>query len=165
MIADRTNPAAPGGVPRSEAERSEAERCGTPPSTPAPDPEVDGRPRRRVRRPAAEKLRILRAAEACTKRGELGALLRREGIYSSTLADWRRQREQGVLTALAGDKPGRRPATADPAATRRLAELEREKRRLERRLKRAESIIEFQKKVAALLEIPLNLPDDEGSGS
>jgi hypothetical protein len=93
----------------------------------------------------AFKLRILRAADACTERGQLGALLRREGLYSSHLITWRRQREQGVLDALEPRKRGRKARPVDPQA-RKVAELERDNRRLQKRLERAEMIIDFQKR-------------------
>jgi transposase-like protein len=109
---------------------------------------------------AAYKLDILRRADACTRTGELGALLRKEGLYSSHLVTWRRQREQG----LTAKKRGRKPTSSDP----RVKTLEREKaalttanRRLERRLQRADAIIAFQKKVAELLGIPLNPPPSD----
>ena len=108
---------------------------------------------------AAYKLEILRKADACTKRGQLGALLRREGLYSSHLIFWRRQREQGTLNALAPRKRGPRAEPVNPLAGR-LAELERENRRLQRKLEKADLIISFQKKVAELMGIPLNRPDD-----
>lgn len=123
-----------------------------------PDPEVSSRPSRR-RLTAAYKLRILREADGCTERGQLGALLRREGLYSSHLITWRRQREQGVLEALEPRKRGRKARPVDPLA-RKLAELERDNRRLQKRLEQAERIIDFQKKVAELLGIPLNRPDE-----
>lgn len=155
MIAIKTIPDKPVGSPAD-------------PARPDPEVEVDARPRRRARWSAAEKLRILEAADACVQRGELGALLRREGVYSSSLADWRRRRERGGAAALAGDRPGRKPAAGarpDPDAAARIAGLERDKRRLERRLAKAEAIIDFQKKVAAFLEIPLSDLDDDGSAS
>lgn len=108
-----------------------------------PDPEVRERAARR-RFPAEYKLRIVREADACTGPGELGALLRREGLYSSHLTTWRRQRDAGALSALSPKTRGRRAAAGSPLA-RRVAELEREKARLERRLKHAETIMEVQK--------------------
>ena len=151
---------------RRGGERSEAPRSGGSPTieravAPAPpDPEVPARQARR-RFTTAYKLEILRKADACTRPGELGALLRREGLYSSHLVTWRRQRAHG----LTPKKRGRKPTASDP----RLKKVEREKaaletanRRLERRLQRAETIIAFQKKVAELLGIPLKpLPSDE----
>ena len=104
---------------------------------------------------------ILRRADVCTRSGELGALLRKEGLYSSHLVTWRRQREHG----LTAKKRGRKPTSSDPRVKtleREKAALATENRRLERRLQRADTIIAFQKKVAALLGIPLNpLPSDE----
>ena len=93
------------------------------------------------------KLEILRKADACTQAGQLGALLRREGLYSSLLTTWRRQREQG----LTPKKRGRKAHPVDP----KMKKLEHENRVLQRRLKKAEAIIEFQKKVHELLGIPL----------
>ena len=128
---------------------------------PRPDSEVTERAARR-RFTAEYKLRVLRQADACAGTGELGALFRREGLYSSHLTTWRRQREQGTLTALAPKKRGR-PGLAPSPLARRVAELERDKARLERRLKQAETIIEVQKKVSEILGIPLNTPADAGS--
>lgn len=106
---------------------------------------------KRRRFTAKYKLRILRQAEACTAPGQLGALLRREGLYSSHLSKWREQREQGVLQGLAPKKRGPKP---DPAA-KENQRLKRENERLQKRLKKAETIIEFQKKVSELLGISL----------
>jgi transposase-like protein len=93
------------------------------------------------------KLEILRRADGCTQPGQVGELLRKEGLYSSHLVTWRRQREEG----LTPKKRGRKAERVDP----RVKKLEREKRLLERRLQKAEAIIDFQKKVHALLGIPL----------
>jgi transposase-like protein len=97
---------------------------------------------------------ILRKADACQRPGELGALLRREGLYSSHLVTWRRQRAHG----LAPKPRGRKKVAVDP----RVKKLEQENRRLTSRLERAEAIIAFQKKVAELLGIPLKpfAPDE-----
>jgi len=149
------------GDERSESPRSGGSSAGErAPTALPPDPEVPARHAKR-RFTTAYKLDILRRADACTRTGELGALLRKEGLYSSHLVTWRRQREHG----LTPKKRGRKPTSSDP----RVKTLEREKtvlvaenRRLERRLQRAETIIAYQKKVATLLEIPLNpLPSDE----
>jgi transposase len=134
---------------------------GVPPS-PVPDSEVRARAARR-RFTAEYKLRIVREADACTGAGELGALLRREGLYSSHLATWRRQRDAGALSALSPKKRGRPAPAASPLA-RRVAELEREKVRLERRLKQAETIIAVQKKISEVLGISLTT-EDAASGS
>lgn len=96
---------------------------------------------------ATEKLRLLREVEACQGSGEIGALLRREGIYSSYLSTWRRQRELGELDGLTPQKRGPKP---NPEAIE-LAKLRREHERLQERMRRAELIIEVQKKVARML--------------
>jgi transposase len=142
------------GGERSEAPRSggssSIERAGAPGP---PDPEVSARHLRR-RFTTAYKLEILRKADACTRHGELGALLRKEGLYSSHLVTWRQQRERG----LTPKKRGRKAVPVDP----QLKRLEQENRRLTTRLQKAEAVIDFQKKVAALLQIPLKpLPLDE----
>ena len=111
-----------------------------------PDPEV---PEKAVRRKftAAYKLRILKEAERCTEPGEMGALLRREGLYSSNLTLWRRQAQEGLIPKKRGPVAHR----TDPRA-RRIAELTRENEKLTHKLKQAELIIEVQKKVADLLK-------------
>ena len=109
---------------------------------------------RRRRFTAAEKLRVLREADGCTKPGELGALLRREGLYSSHLAAWRAARQRGELAGLTPRARGPKAKRVDPR-DRKIAELEREARRLQARLERAEGLIEVQKKVSQLLGIPL----------
>lgn len=119
-------------------------------ATPTPDPEVPAKVQRR-QFTAAYRLRILREADACTKHGALGALLRREGLYSSHLVTWRRQREQGELVAGRARKRGPTAKLIDP----RVKPLEVENRRLQRKLARAETIITLQKKVAEILGIPL----------
>ena len=113
------------------------------------DPEVVPMAERR-RFTAEEKLRILEEADACTEPGEIGALLRREGIYSSYLSKWRRARDRGQLTALGEQQRGRKPAT-DAALAREVARLRRENERLQTRLDQAEAIIEVQKKLSQLL--------------
>ena len=122
----------------------------------APDPEVPAKAQRR-RFPAEYRLRIPRQADACKKPGELGALLRREGLYSSLLTNWRRQREQGALQDMRGRRRGPAPRLVDP----RVQRLEAENRRLQRKLQRAETIITLQKKVAEILGIPLNPLDTD----
>jgi len=101
---------------------------------------------------AAEyKLRILREIDECKGSGEVGALLRREGLYSSLVSKWREQSERGSLTGLSGHRRGPK---ADPQAVE-IARLQRENKRLQEKLERAELIIEVQKKVARLLGVPL----------
>ena len=117
---------------------------------PAPDPEVPAKVTRR-RFTLEYRLRILKVADACEQPGALGALLRREGLYSSHLSNWRRQREQGELVAGRARRRGPMPKPIDP----RVKQLEVENRRLQRKLARAETIITLQKKVAEILGIPL----------
>ena len=119
-----------------------------------PNPEVVPQAKRR-RFNAKYKLRILEEADACSQPGEIGALLRREGLYSSYLTAWRRQREQGQLDALSPKKRGRKPSI-DEALAKELDALKREKQRLESRLQQAETIIEVQKKLSGLLGLTLN---------
>ena len=123
---------------------------------PDPDPEVPATVQRR-RFSAAYRLRILKAADACKKPGEVGALLRREGLYSSLLTNWRRQREAGALREMRERRRGPKPRSVDP----RMKQLEAENRRLQRKLQRAETIITLQKKVAEILGIPLRPLDDD----
>jgi transposase-like protein len=111
-----------------------------------PDPQVVAKAERR-QFSAEYKLRILTEADGCSERGEIGALLRREGLYSSHLEKWRKQRERGALAGLGGRKRGRKP---DPQAAE-LARLQRENEQLRSRLERAEKIIDVQKKLAQLL--------------
>ena len=115
-----------------------------------PDPEVPAKVQRR-RFTAEYRRRIVQQADACKKPGELGALLRREGLYASYLTTWRRQRDQGELVAGRARKRGPTPTLVDP----RVRPLEVENRRLQRKLQRAETIITLQKKVAEILGIPL----------
>ncbi len=115
---------------------------------------------RRRRFKASEKLRILKEADRCTKPGELGALLRREGLYSSHLSAWRAARQRGELAGLTARRRGPKPQPVD-ARDRKIAQLERETRRLQARLERAEGLIEVQKKVSQLLGIPLENEDKD----
>jgi transposase-like protein len=116
----------------------------------APNPEVPaGAVRRRFT--AEYKLRILKQADACSGSGELGKLLRREGLYASNLTTWRRQREEGVLSALRPRKRGRKEAVRNPLIEEN-EKLRRENERLTERLRRAEIIIDVQKKVSQMLK-------------
>ena len=124
-----------------------------------PDPEVsEKKPRRKFT--AKYKLRILAEADACTEQGQLGALLRREGLYSSNLTTWRRQREDGLLRAMAPKKRGRKKKPQNPLATK-VASLENENRRLQKKLKQAELIIEAQKKMSEILGISQDLSGND----
>ena len=147
----------PGGVAGTEGGRRPTGVPATPPAatpegvptTPAADPEVLERPIRRTF-PAEYRRRILEEADRCTGPGELGALLRREGLYSSHLNTWRRQREQGILDGLAPKKRGRQPRR-DPPLVEENERLRRENARLAACLKQAETIIEVQKKLSGML--------------
>jgi transposase-like protein len=122
-----------------------------------PDPAVEAKAKRR-RFTAEYKLRVLREVERAKAPGDIGAILRREGLYSSLLTQWRRDRDRVAKAGLAASKRGPKRKVEDP----RIKQLEREKQRLERKLEKAEAIIAFQKKVAELLGIPLkNLDSDE----
>jgi transposase len=121
--------------------------------------EVVAMPKRR-RFSAEEKLRILKEADACTKPGEQGALLRREGLYSSHLTEWRRARERGELDALAPRKRGRKPAAVNPLE-KKVTELARALEKAEARAKRAEALVELQKKLSELLGIQLPKEDEQ----
>ena len=118
---------------------------------PRPDPEVVARAKRR-RFTAEYKRRILAQADAAKEPGAIGALLRREGLYSSLLATWRREREAGIEAALAPQKRGPKAMGADEAAlSEQYRQLKRDYDRLAERLRKAEIVIDVQKKVAALL--------------
>ena len=122
------------------------------------DSEVPEKPVRR-RFDTAYKQRIVEEADGCSQPGELGRLLRREGLYSSQLSTWRRQRDEGVLAGLTPKRRGRK-ATKKDAAARQNQRLRRENERLTQRLKQAETIIEVQKKVSEMLGIAL--PSENG---
>jgi transposase len=107
-------------------------------------------PKRR-RFSASYKLEILAEVDACSLSGQVGALLRREGLYSSHLTNWRRLRDAGALSALSSGNPGPNAKPRDPQETRNK-ELEKENRTLKRRLKRAEWLLEISKKGAELME-------------
>ncbi len=125
----------------------------------APEIEVVAKPERR-RFTAEYKRRILRAADACRQPGEVAALLRREGLYSSHLAAWRAARRRGELTALAPKARGPKPTRPDPR-DRTIAELKRELARVTARAERAEALVELQKKVSDLLGV--TLPEPKGT--
>lgn len=126
-----------------------------------PDPEVPATaPRRRFT--AEYKLGILKQADACTVSGSLGALLRREGLYSSNLTTWRLQRDRGVLSALTPKKRGRKELVREPLRAEN-DQLRKENARLTSRLRQAEIIIDVQKKVSQILGIPLATPEEGGN--
>ena len=151
-MTNKTN--TPGETPEPrKGERSEPERGGGVSPGAAPDPEVAPRARRR-RFSAAYKLRIVQQADGCSKPGEIGALLRREGLYSSHLVEWRRARDQGQLDALAAKTRGRKP-DPDRALKKRNAQLERENGQLRKKLETAETILEVQGNVSRLLGLTM----------
>jgi transposase len=126
-----------------------------------PDPEV---PEKAIRRrfTAEYKRRILRETETYKETGQLGALLRREGLYSSNLNTWRRQAEQGTLDALSPKKRGPKEKKPDPSI-RRIAELEKEAQKLKHKLRQAGLIIEAQKKIAEIFRTSLDQNEETTS--
>jgi transposase len=124
--------------------------------------DTEVRPTKRPARSAAERLRIVEEYDSYPAGSpERGALLRREGVYSSAISKWRKLRRDGALSALVSQRPGPKLAPRDPAHDE-LARLRAENARLQARLEQAELIIDVQKKVAALLGVsaPLTLPDE-----
>jgi len=140
-----------------ETEGARRATGGSPAAPPAgvPDPVVEARPKRR-RFTAAYKLGILRAVDRA-KDGEVGGILRREGLYSSHLVAWRRERDRVAKAGLAARQRGPKARVQDP----RVRELERENARLRRRLQRVETMLEIQKKASELLGIPLSPHDSD----
>ena len=129
------------------------------PAPAAVSPEISERPRRRTFT-VQDKLRVLAETDRAADTGQIGAILRREGLYSSILGDWRRQREAGSIGALAPVRRGPKIAEPNPLAAE-LAVSRKDNAHLTLRLARAEAIIELQKKVADLLGIPLAQSDNE----
>jgi len=134
------------------AETEEGRRPTIVSAPPAASPERDDRPRRRTFA-AADKLRILAEVDSAAP-GGIGAILRREGLYSSLLTDWRRQRDAGAYEALKAVQRGPKVAPANPLGAEH-ARLLRANKRLTLRLARAEAIIDIQKKLALLLGLPI----------
>lgn len=126
--------------------------------SPGQEVEVLARPERR-RFSVEYKRRILREADQCRKPGEVGALLRREGLYSSQLSAWRAARDRGELGGQGTRRRGPKGKKPDPSA-KRIAELERENRRLRKRAERAEALVEVQKKLSELLGVELPESDE-----
>ncbi len=138
------------------------------PAAAGADPEAGTPPRRRTFS-AKEKLRILTAADEAAASGEpgaIGAILRREGIYSSMLCEWRRQRDDGAIKGLTPCRRGPQPEPVNPLdgpLYGEVARLRRENARLKDRLARAEQILDIQKKVSEMLAIPLKTASDDES--
>jgi transposase-like protein len=126
-----------------------------------PDPAVSEKPERR-RFLVEYKLRILQEADRCTGSGQLGSLLRREGLYSSLLSSWREQRRKGTLAGLTPKRRGRK-ANPDAPMIAENQRLTRETQRLAAKLRQAEMIIDIQKKLSEMLGIPLLPSDYSGS--
>jgi len=158
---DRMEGQLAGGAAEAQGARRASEAFAARGASPGngTDPEVLAKAKRRQFQ-AQYKRRILREADDARDAGKIGALLRREGLYSSLLNTWRRQRERGELAGLSPKRRGRKQSAVNPLA-KRVAELERDKRYLERKLKQAELLLEIQKKASQLLEIPLASRDDE----
>ena len=124
-----------------------------------PDPEVEARPRRRTHS-GEYKAKILAECDAATEPGAVGAILRREGLYSSHLVEWRRRRAEGGVSGLTPKKAGRPPkSNAQRAAEKELERLKRENAQLQEKLRRADLIIDAQKKLALVLE-SLRMPTE-----
>ena len=141
--ARRATAVFPGGAPTIEA-----------PGASPTETEVVAKAQRR-RFTAEYKQRIVREADRCTSAGAVGALLRREGLYSSHLTNWRAARDRGELAGLAPKKRGPKAAPPDPR-DKKIAEQERETNKWRKRAERAEALVEVQKKVAALLGTPFD---------
>ncbi len=150
-MINESNTSAPG--PREGPEARSAGGHSRGPGAPTPDPEVAATPRRR-RFTAEYRLRILEEAERCTKSGEVGQLLRREGLYSSHLTAWRKARRDGALRGLAAKKRGAKPRARNPLEPK-VRELESKVARLEKELHKAHTILDVQEKVAGLLGFDL----------
>lgn len=163
-ILTPSSPALP-AAERREGERSEADRSAAAgnagislPPTPQPNPEVVAKAKRR-RFTADYKQSILEQADQASAAGGIGALLRREGLFSSHLSTWRRERKAGVLEALTSHKRG--PKSKRNPLAEENQKLQRDNQRLTEQLRKAEIIIDVQKKVAALLGHPIADPDPE----
>ena len=136
-----------------EERSDEAPAAGATPAGGFPDPEVVAKPTRR-QFTAEYRHRILEEADGCTEPGEIGQLLRREGLYSSHLANWRKLRREGALSGLRPRKRGRKPVEANPLAPQ-VKRLEAKVKRLEKELAAAHTILDVQGKVAGLLGFSL----------
>jgi len=152
MMLNGTSAPALGGEERSDEAPSAG--AGRRLAAAAPDPEVVAKPSRR-QFTAQYRLRILEEAERCSEPGEVGRLLRREGLYSSHLTAWRKARRKGSLQGLASKKRGAKPAAVNPLAAR-VRELEAKVVRLEKELHAAHTILDVQGKVAGLLGLSLD---------
>ena len=157
-----TGVTAPGVRQNDDSQGPPTPQDGLVPSAPSarPNPEVTQKAERR-RFTKAYKIDILRQADACSGGGQIGALLRREGLFSSSLGNWRLQRSQGRL----GNSASKKPVPASTTDKTRIHQLEHENARLKVRLQQAELILDIQKKVSEMLGIPLKATTNEGSDS
>ncbi|MBW1707123.1 MAG: transposase [Deltaproteobacteria bacterium] len=149
-------------INQSNNGRGDPSAAKTPDISP-PDSEVTGK-RLRRKFTAKYKLRMLKKAEACTGPGQLGSLLRQEGLYSSNLTTWRKQRDEGLLIAMAPKKRGRKAQPKNPLGLE-VARLQKENQRLKNKLKQAELIIDAQKKISEILGIAQNHDENERGNS
>jgi transposase-like protein len=147
------------GARRATGISSTAALRGSEVKTVVPNPEVPEKARRRSHT-AEYKRRILKEAEVCKEQGQVGALLRREGLYYSNLTDWRRQAERGTLDGLSSKKRGPKARKLDPSV-RRIAEQEKEIQKLQARLRKAELIIDAQKKIAEIFQLSRDQKEGE----
>ena len=139
---------APGESAKARSAEADSPGAGAP-----PDPEVAAKPKRR-QFTAAYRLRILDEADRCTTSGEIGQLLRREGLYSSHLSNWRKAQREGSLAALAPKRRGARPKARNPLEPK-VQQLEAENAHLKAELHKAHTILDVQEKVAGLLGFDL----------
>lgn len=142
------------------AERAEerSDEAGSAAAATPADPEVEAKPKRR-KFSAAYRLRILEEADRCQNPGEVGQLLRREGLYSSHLSSWRKARREGSLAALSPKKRGAKPKARNPLEPK-VRQLEAKVARLEKELEKAHTILDVQEKVAGLLGFSLESGKD-----
>ena len=155
-----TGEAFPEGSPEGTGGEPSATKI---PNLSPPDPEVTGKkPRRKFT--VKYKLRMLKKADTCTDPGQLGVLLRQEGLYSSNLTTLRKQRDEGILIAMSPKKRGRKTQPKNPLALE-VARLQKENLGLKNKLKQAELIIDAQKKISEILGIAQNHDENEGSSS
>ncbi len=163
VVAGTEGGRSPTGVPATTAATAATGGPAADNGRAVPDPAVLERPVRR-RFTAEYKLRILREADRLTESGQVGALLRREGLYSSHLTTWRKQRDEGTLAGLAPKRRGRKP-DPDARLAAEIERLKRENKRLSDKLRQAETIIEVQKKLSEILGLPLPPRENDGSES
>ena len=147
------------GARRATGISSTAALRGSGVKTVVPNPEVPEKASRRSYTAEYKRL-ILKEAEVCKERGQVGALLRREGLYFSNLTAWRHQVERGTLDALSSKKRGPKARKPDPSV-RRITEQEKEIQKLQSRLRKAELIIEVQKKIAEIFQLPRDQKEGE----